>query len=407
LTAKRVCAYLAILAASILAFLAALDLLGDAFKLLGGKAASRVLSDSTIMMNPVVGLMVGVLVTVLVQSSSSSTSITVSMVGSNLLTVRSAVPIIMGANVGTSVTNTMVSLMHIKRRDEFRRGFAAATVHDIFNWLNVLVLLPCEVAFHLLEFISEEFVVIVDKGHTVHKGEYLSAITKPIVRLIVQLDKKVLSDIALGRPTNRTILKECCKKDGDECIKKCKRGGEVLGLLALRSHPRARRSALFNWLNLGDMATGVLLTFLSVVCILVCFFFIVKMLTKLTRTRAAPPTLLHSQSLTAFINRDFKFPMSVLVGYLSLVLGCVITFVFQSSSAFTSALLPFAALGLLDLERVYPLTLGSNVGTTATGLVAALAGDPANRHHALQIAFCHTFFNFIGILMFYPVPFLR
>ncbi|KAM7281654.1 sodium-dependent phosphate transport protein 2B-like [Ixodes scapularis] len=251
--------------------------------------------------------MVGVLVTVLMQSSSSSTSITVSMVGSNLLTVRHAVPIIMGANVGTSVTNTMVSLMHIKRREEFRRGFAAATIHDVFNWLNVILLLPCEVAF---------------------------------------------------------------------------------------------RVALFNWLNMGDTVTGALLLVLSVACILLCFFLIVKMLTRLTKTHIV-------KRLTAFINRDFKFPLSVLVGYLSLLLGCVITFVFQSSSAFTSALLPFAALGLLDLRRVYPLTLGSNVGTTATGIVAALAGDPVHRNNALQIALCHTFFNLIGILIFYPVPFFR
>ncbi|CAN7981300.1 unnamed protein product [Ixodes pacificus] len=185
-------------------------------------------------MNPVVGLMVGVLVTVLMQSSSSSTSITVSMVGSNLLTVRHAVPIIMGANVGTSVTNTMVSLMHIKRREEFRRGFAAATIHDVFNWLNVILLLPCEVAFHLLESISGEFVVIVDKGQKMEKAEYLSAVTKPIVKLIVQLDKDVLKDIVLGRPTNSSLLKECCKKEGDECIEKCKT--EISRVLALPAH---------------------------------------------------------------------------------------------------------------------------------------------------------------------------
>ncbi|XP_040064169.2 sodium-dependent phosphate transport protein 2B-like [Ixodes scapularis] len=380
LTKKRLCAHLTVLALSILAFLVALDLLGDAFKLVGGRAASHVLSDSSVLINPVVGLMVGVLVTVLMQSSSSSTSITVSMVGSNLLTVRHAVPIIMGANVGTSVTNTMVSLMHIKRREEFRRGFAAATIHDVFNWLNVILLLPCEVAFHLLESISGEFVVIVDKGQNMKKAEYLSAVTKPIVKLIVQLDKDVLKDIVLGHPTNSSLLKECCKKEGDECIKRC--------------------VALFNWLNMGDTVTGALLLVLSVACILLCFFLIVKMLTQLTKTHIV-------KRLTAFINRDFKFPLSVLVGYLSLLLGCVITFVFQSSSAFTSALLPFAALGLLDLRRVYPLTLGSNVGTTATGIVAALAGDPVHRNNALQIALCHTFFNLIGILIFYPVPFFR
>ena len=56
-----------------------------------------------------------------------------------------AIPIVMGANIGTSVTNTIVSLGQITDRNEFRRAFAGATVHDIFNWLSVFVLFPVEV----------------------------------------------------------------------------------------------------------------------------------------------------------------------------------------------------------------------------------------------------------------------
>ena len=56
-----------------------------------------------------------------------------------------AIPIVMGANIGTSVTNTIVSLGQITDKDDFRRAFAGATVHDIFNWLSVFVLLPLEI----------------------------------------------------------------------------------------------------------------------------------------------------------------------------------------------------------------------------------------------------------------------
>ncbi|KAH6931557.1 hypothetical protein HPB50_025254 [Hyalomma asiaticum] len=372
--------HVALLVLAILTFLVSLDVLSAAFKLMSGRAAGRAFTNSSALRNPVVALMIGVLVTVMVQSSSSSTSITVSMVGSNLLTVRSAVPIIMGANVGTSVTNTMISLMHIKRRDEFRRGFAAATVHDIFNWLTVLVLLPIEVAFNMLEKISESFVHIVDRGQRLETSNYLNALTKPFVKLIVQLDSHVIKDIALGKDTNGTVLKQCCQKNGTVCVAKC--------------------TALFNWLDWGDTATGACCFALSVLTILLCFYVLVKVLTGLTQSHVV-------KVLTVCVNREYSFPASMLVGYLSLLLGCLVTFVFQSSSAFTSALLPFAALGMLDLDRVYPLTLGSNVGTTATGLVAALAGSPVTRQNALQIALCHTFFNVIGILLFYPVPFLR
>ncbi|XP_077485274.1 sodium-dependent phosphate transport protein 2B-like [Amblyomma americanum] len=370
----------ACLVLAILCFLVSLDVLSSAFKLVSGRAAGRAFANSRLLSNPVVALMIGVLVTVMVQSSSSSTSITVSLVGSDLLTVRSAVPIIMGANIGTSVTNTMISLMHIKRRDEFRRGFAAATVHDVFNWLTVLVLLPCEVAFNVLEKLSDSFVHVIDKGQRLESRNYLNILTKPFAKIIVQLDDKVTKEIAMGLETNGTILKQCCERNGSQCVTKC--------------------TALFNWLNMGDTATGVSCFMLSVMVILLCFYVMVKVLTGLTQSHLV-------KVLTVCVNRDYKFPTSMLIGYLSLALGCLITFVFQSSSAFTSALLPFAALGMLDLNRVYPLTLGSNVGTTATGLVAALSGSPVTRQHALQIALCHTFFNVIGILLFYPLPFLR
>jgi sodium-dependent phosphate cotransporter len=57
-----------------------------------------------------------------------------------------AIPIIMGANIGTSVTNTIVSFTQIANKNEFRRAFAGATVHDMFNWLAVIVLFTLEIA---------------------------------------------------------------------------------------------------------------------------------------------------------------------------------------------------------------------------------------------------------------------
>jgi sodium-dependent phosphate cotransporter len=63
--------------------------------------------------NPVAGLMVGILATVMVQSSSTSTSITVGLVSAGVLPVKTAIPMIYGANIGTSVTNTIVSMGHI------------------------------------------------------------------------------------------------------------------------------------------------------------------------------------------------------------------------------------------------------------------------------------------------------
>uniref|UniRef100_A0A670ZDC8 Sodium-dependent phosphate transport protein 2A n=1 Tax=Pseudonaja textilis TaxID=8673 RepID=A0A670ZDC8_PSETE len=102
-------------------FVCSLDVLSSAFQLAGGKVAGDIFKDNAILSNPVAGLVVGVLVTVLVQSSSTSTSIIVSMVSSGLLEVGSAIPIIMGSNIGTSVTNTIVALMQAGDRSEFKR----------------------------------------------------------------------------------------------------------------------------------------------------------------------------------------------------------------------------------------------------------------------------------------------
>ncbi len=83
------------------------------------------------------------------------------------------------------------------------------------------------------------------------------------------------------------------------------------------------------------------------------------------------------------------------------------TILVQSSSVFTSTLTPLVGLDVIKIERVFPLTLGSNIGTTVTGILAALAADANMRDVALQIAFCHLLFNVSGILIWYPLPFMR
>jgi len=94
--------------------------------------------------NPISGLFAGILITVLVQSSSVSTATIVGLVGAGTLDLSLAIPMIMGANIGTTITNTLASLGSIRRKGEFQRAFTAATMHDFFNLLAVAVLLPVE-----------------------------------------------------------------------------------------------------------------------------------------------------------------------------------------------------------------------------------------------------------------------
>ncbi|MBT8399921.1 MAG: Na/Pi symporter [Rhodothermia bacterium] len=138
--------YLA-LTAALFVFFVGLELLGSSLKLMGRDVAATLIETTS---NPFVALFIGILATSLVQSSSTVTSLTVSLVAGGGLTVAGAIPIVMGANVGTSITNTFVSLGHVTRKDEFRRAFAGATVHDIFNLLTLLLIFPLELGFGLL-----------------------------------------------------------------------------------------------------------------------------------------------------------------------------------------------------------------------------------------------------------------
>ena len=95
-------------------------------------------------MNPMLGLLVGILATTLVQSSSVTTSLIVGVVAAGQVSVSSAIPMIMGANIGTTVTCTIASLASATGSGEFKRAFAAATCHDFFNVLSVVSLLPVE-----------------------------------------------------------------------------------------------------------------------------------------------------------------------------------------------------------------------------------------------------------------------
>lgn len=77
--------------------------------------------------------------------------------------------------------------MQATDRNEFRRAFAAATVHDMFNWLSVIVLLPVEVATHYLEYLTEWMIQGNWEQDKSANTEFLGKITKPFTKLIIEV----------------------------------------------------------------------------------------------------------------------------------------------------------------------------------------------------------------------------
>ena len=103
-------------------FLVSIDLMGVAFKSQKGLANSLMTTTS----NPFIGLVIGIVVTSIIQSSSTTTSMIVVMVGAGTIPLQNAIPMIMGANIGTTVTNTIVSFGYVGRKVEFERSFGAS-----------------------------------------------------------------------------------------------------------------------------------------------------------------------------------------------------------------------------------------------------------------------------------------
>ena len=165
-------------------FILSITLLGSTFKLFGNGFAETIFQSTS---NPVLALMIGMLSTAIVQSSSTTTSLIVRLVASGVIPFANAIPMVMGANIGTSVTNTIVSLGHVSRRDEFQRAFTGSTLHDFFNVCAVAVLLPLEHYFHMIEKSARVLQVLFSDFGGLKFSSFMGAMTKPVAEWIISL----------------------------------------------------------------------------------------------------------------------------------------------------------------------------------------------------------------------------
>ncbi len=309
-------------------FLIGVQTLSSSFKLLGGGFAEGLLNLSS---NPFTSLMAGMLATVLFQSSSVTTSIIVGLVSSGALGFEGAIPMIMGANLGTSVTNTFVSLGYIRNNSNFKNAFAAATIHDFFNILSVIVILPIELATGFLSkfslFIANSLYGI--SGNLKYSSPLKVAI-KPFSKAIQVFSQKIL--------------------------------------------------------GFEDLWAGIVMGIIAAAIIVGALTLIVKIMNVLVENH-------RGEIIEKLLSHN---------AYLTILFGALLTVAVQSSSITTSLLVPMAGSGVLTLETIFPITVGANIGTTATALLASLTGNV----FGLAIAFVHFLFNVTGTLIwFVPLKF--
>lgn len=310
--------------------LLAVSMVGSGFKWATGDQAKVLFEFAS---HPIAGLMIGLVATALIQSSSTVTSIIVGLVAGGL-PVETAIPMIMGTNIGTTVTNTLVSLGHLRCKEEFKRAFASATIHDFFNLLAVAIFLPLEMAFGILDKISHWLVSpFLATGDMSIKGlNFIKPITKPVVNMVK----------------------------------------EPLGAF-------------------GDTIGGVLLIGIGIAIVFLAITAMGKLMKSLMVGRAR-------EILKNAIGRG---PIH---GIFS---GSIVTVLVQSSSTTTSLMVPLVGSGVLKVRDVYPFTLGANIGTCITALLAATAVSGEFAVFALQIALVHLVFNIMATVVIYGIPFLR
>ncbi len=301
-------------------FILSITLLGDAFKLFGKDFAETLINTTS---NPIVGLFIGILATSIIQSSSTTTSILVGMVASGLITIEGAIPIVMGANIGTTVTNALVSLTHITRSREFSRAFSGAIVHDIFNILSVAIFFPLQYFTNFLGRTAIFMEQMFEGAGGLHFISPIKVMTKPVATMIID---------ALGKSA---------------------------------------------WMS---AVAAILLLFIALK-------FMVDIMKSLVLSR-----------VEGFFSRYiFRNTSS------ALLFGILLTSIVQSSSITTSLIVPLVGAGVLTLRQVYPYTLGANIGTTVTAILASLV---TQNTAAVAVAFAHLMFNVCGMAVFLPLSWI-
>jgi len=314
-------------------FLVSIKLLGTSFKLFGGGVVEGLFGSYS---NPFLGLFTGILATSLVQSSSTVTSLIVGLVGGGILPIQYAIPVVMGANMGTTITNTLVSLTFVTRKEDFRRAFSSATVHDFFNLCTIILLFPLEINFHIIKNAAIFMTGVFEGAGGVAFTSPLKFVINPIVNSI----KHLLTEI----------------------------------------------------FNLPDTAAGIVMLIIAAAIVATSLIYLVKTLRSLT--------IVQTES---FIDK-YLFKNA----FTAITLGLALTIVVQSSSVTTSLIVPLVAAGILSLNQVYPYTLGANIGTTFTAILASLAtvnavsGQAANTA-GVTVAFAHLLFNVFGVAVFLPL----
>lgn len=344
-------------------FFLALDMMGSGMKRSFKDPIKHFLEDNADQFTELASFVIGVLGTALIQSSSSVTSISVEMVQNGVMPLLIAAGIVHGANLGTSVTSSIVAfgselrrftgnplrdlraMLFEPRGPGFQRAVGTAVVHDFFNIVMITgILLLLELPFELILRSADAVAAMLEQS--------MQGSAKGIVdNVLVYVTPKTYT-----RPVTRLIAS-------------------------------AVPASAVGWVLVG---VGLPLLFAS----LKGFTSRMRALVMYGVDQSDPvqvgDLLLGTSWLDTFIR------------------GLVVTILVQSSSATTSLVVPLAALGFFDTRKVFPFIMGANIGTTTTALLVATGSVGApGFEDGMTIALCHVFLNLLAVVLAVGIPGLQ
>eukprot|EP00463_Aulacantha_scolymantha_P003423 TRINITY_DN428_c1_g1_i2.p1 TRINITY_DN428_c1_g1~~TRINITY_DN428_c1_g1_i2.p1 ORF type:complete len:243 (+),score=20.32 TRINITY_DN428_c1_g1_i2:49-777(+) len=242
----------------------------------------------------------------------------------------------------------------------------------MFNFLSVIVLLPLEATTQILRRMAQSSVKSIKVQEGYEAPNFLKTITKPLTSKIISVDKNLIKKIGLAE--NRTVQNAIIASSKMVKWNNCKKPEKYFTYCSNS-----------DW---SDSAVGITLLIWSLILLCVTLVLIVKFLQNSLKGSLA-------NHLHKWLNLEIPSPFTWFSDYVLLLLGIGYTILMQSSSITTSSLTPLCGIGLLRLEKMFPVTVGANVGTTFTGIMAAMGSD--NLYVSLTVAFCHLFSIFLEL----------
>ena len=192
-------------------FIVSLTFVTIGFTLVAPLALSWGPSIKFILTNPFTACALGLIVTALMQNGTATTSIVISMVGAGIIPdTQSAVYILIGINMGSCVTNSLIALTYKANADQFKLAFTSATMNDMFNLLTVTLLMIVEICSHFLNIVSGQITNLINFSNSdaIAQANFIGFIINPLVNVFIVLNGTAVDAVVRGDTTITQVFYE-------------------------------------------------------------------------------------------------------------------------------------------------------------------------------------------------------